>query len=142
MKHLLVGAFLSTGLITTPIPEWVPIGATKTFSMQVDVNSLSPSFDGGWQIAAQVKVTPDTPLTVPDKKKLGTYFIEEFVVYCKDDYLLVKDRVLYSADGDVLYTGYSGVKLRNSHLSNDVMSRYIDLICDDKPTKSKHRLVV
>jgi hypothetical protein len=135
---------LLAGLIAaTPIGDWKLFAHTSRFIIEVDIGSLDARRVNGIEMFARVKFTSTTQIEIEGSNKVGAFYIDDFLVNCTYDTLTIQNKRLYAADGTLISSTYSGVKLDNPHNQDDVITKYIDIMCfDNKPKKSKPRLQV
>jgi len=131
MEHFFSNILLALGVAAAaPATEYVPIGDTLEFHVDIDMKSMSvePKI-GGWLIRSTIKRTLFKELAVEGKKKKGAYYVDKTSTACAQDTFKVEESTLYSKDGEVLADGTDLLFVENPHIPGNFFTDFIDIVC-------------
>jgi hypothetical protein len=135
MGSFLTHVLLALGIITTPIQdvtEFVRIGASPAFEIEVDMKSLFiRQHNGGYEVSSTLRLKLFQERVVEGAKKKGSYFIDSVTAICRDDKLVLNSATLYAEDGEALATSTQLGAIKNPRIPGNFITDYLDVVCND-----------
>jgi len=131
MEHFFSNILLAFGVATAgPVTEYVHVGNTTAFSVEVDMKSfqIEPKV-GGWQIKSTIKRTLFKEMAVEGKKKKGAYYVDRTTTQCTQDTFRVDESTLFAKDGEALAEGTDLLEVDNPHIPGNFFTDFIEIVC-------------
>ncbi len=115
-------------------PVWSSITDGPMFRVYVDLKSPRVrTVDSGKEVHARLKLQLKHEAPVSGSTLLGSYYINEITVKCKEDLISVDAAVLYAKDGTVIARNrdVDVGELANPHVRGKFVTDFIDEMCND-----------
>lgn len=142
MDYFFTNVMIALGISTAPSPaQFLPLGRSETALYEIDTTSIR--YTPGklaYSVKTRLRVTPNIPVVVVGKKKLGSYYLDDITMRCEKDDVVINEMTLFAADGEALASDKSQVVLANPKLEGHLITELLSRSCQTPDPKLMAKL--